>query len=341
MFFFVDSESFNKSLDDGWVGSEKKMPSSSSSSLLSRLAKKASSSSDASSSLNTNQQTKKKEITIPPPPPKVLKFTEMININTIKPYNSIENENSQHRSLDGKEKQVALTLKERKALKQEEHEKYMNKLKEYAADIKSTRKGEEFDVENNRYLSRKNELQKEMDQLTFEMKKFVYNETVKKTTPSVKSGVPDHSKAPTIDVTSNVDDKTKRKITRMMQEEYRAQGKDVSDMIEKKTHVNYKQFKELKKTERETERKEMKEQLKNGILDKKKIRKQKLMQQQRKQNELRKFYARHGAPNEIGETQAAFKSKYGKGGSVGKWQNGTLHIRRGDLYQLRGQNKRR
>ncbi|EFC46501.1 predicted protein [Naegleria gruberi] len=261
--------------------------------------------------------------------PKIIKFSSLVNLESIKnPYdiassnhdNNI-NFNNKHSSLDGKEKQIALTIREKKELKQLEHSKYMEKLKEYSQDIKHTRKGEAFDIENNRYISRKNELQKEMDQLTFEMKKFVYDQTFNK------------SQNGNMVTNQELSEKQKFKIKQMMKEEYRQQGKDVSSLNEKSKYVNYKEFKQEKQKELKMERIETREMIKNGILDKKQLRKKRLMEQQRKSSQTRKFYAKHGAPNEIGV--AAIKSKYGKGGAVGKWKGGMLHIRKEDLYTLK------
>nr|CAG4711264.1 unnamed protein product [Naegleria fowleri] len=97
--------------------------------------------------------------------------------------------------------------------------------------------------------------------------------------------------------------------------------------------MNYREFKDNKKQEKEIQRQETREMIRNGILDKKQIRKKRLMEQQRKQNETRKFYAKYGSPNEVGQAQV--KSKYGKGGMVGKWKGGMLHISREDLSRLK------
>ncbi|KAL9641800.1 hypothetical protein ABK040_011786 [Willaertia magna] len=237
-----------------------------------------------------------------------------------------------HESLDGKENK----LLSKKELKKLNHQKFLQQQLEYSNNIKLLKKGKDFDIENNRNIKRKNEKQLEMDQLHFEMKSFLYQQAT--SSISNNNGKNNNNNGNSNNGNSVVDnyftEMERKKMEKMMEEELINQGKSLQNK-NKKEYLNYKELKLKIKENKQLEKKERQSQIRNGTLDLKKIKKEKYMEQQRKERETKKLFRKFGAPNEMGKSSHISKSKYGTGMSVGKWKNGILRISRKDVEKIK------
>jgi hypothetical protein len=148
-----------------------------------------------------------------------------------------------------------------------------------------------------------------MDQLAFDMKKFVYSKTL-----------------------------SQDEYDRKMDEEYKLQGKfyerDSGRKASAPAAINLKEYREKKKQDKLTEKERIKEAKRNGTFDKKKHRIDIIRSKSLKQNEKYRELGRHGAPNDIGKADKRVRSQFASG-SVGTWKNGTLFIGKRELHQIK------
>jgi hypothetical protein len=207
-----------------------------------------------------------------------------------------------HHSVDKIEADVALSVSELKQLKRKRHEMEELERREKSKEFKKLKKGPAFDIENNRSIARKDERQRELDQLTSNIKSFVYSKTLEGD-----------------------------RLRREEQEELKKQGKAFHKV--KGQAMNYKQLKDKIAQERKERKKELKESRENGTFDKKKFAKELIRRKQLKEASKYKFLSRHGAPSDIGKVDKRVHSKFATG-TVGQWKKGQLVLSKRDIYNI-------
>jgi hypothetical protein len=147
-----------------------------------------------------------------------------------------------------------------------------------------------------------------MDQLAYEVKKFVFSKTL-----------------------------SQDEYDRKMDEELKLQGKYYERISGRKVqgpqHVNLKEYREKVKQDKVREKAKTKESKLNGTFDKKKHRIEVIKRKSLKQNEKYRELSRYGAPNDIGKADKRVRSQFASG-SVGKWRNGTLYIGKRELQTI-------
>ncbi|KAL0486872.1 hypothetical protein AKO1_001223, partial [Acrasis kona] len=215
-----------------------------------------------------------------------------------------------HKSLDGKEDDVAVTARDKVLLKRKRQEEAYNRDQEYSKELKKLKKGPAFEVENNPTLMRKNERQREMDSIAGQIKEFVFKQTL------------------------NQEDYDKR-----MDEELRSQGRfyqrETGRKVAGAVHMNLKEFKEMRLKEKQENKLKIKEAKQNGTFDKKKARIEFIKNQSKRENDRYAILSRYGAPSDIGKADKRVRNK-ASAGSIGNWSKGTLHIGKRDLLKITG-----
>ena len=219
-------------------------------------------------------------------------------------YNDLNSNTIHHRSLDKTEEEGALTISDLKKLKRKRHEMEQSELIEQSKEFKKLKKGPAFDVEkSSRSLQRKNEHQRELDKLTFDIKSFVYSQTMK----------PDE-------------------YDREMHGELLRQGKHVSKI--KNKAVNYKEYIQKMSQDKSNKKSALKESRELGTFNAKEHKKELIKKKQQKQQKEYRFLSRFGAPNDIGVADERMKSKYALG-TVGKFKRGMLTLSQREIRAVK------
>ena len=112
------------------------------------------------------------------------------------------------------------------------------------------------------------------------------------------------------------------------------QGKQV-----KKKKNEYKSYYVLQqeiKQKKEEKKKQKELDMESGMFDKRKERRERIIEDNKRLLETQIFMNKHGAPNDLGRTvqHGGFKPRVA--GSLGRWKNGTLILTKQDVGQITG-----
>eukprot|EP01080_Neovahlkampfia_damariscottae_P011059 gene11059-3767_t len=227
------------------------------------------------------------------------------NVTVFKEINPEKHQSIEHRSLDKAEKEAAVYEYEKRNLKKKLHEKDMKKKQELKLKRKKDLLDSRLDIKNNKKIKMRDERATEQAKLYFETKDFVAKKT-----------------------------KDEKEYSTFLDRELLEQGKQV-----KKKKNEYKSYFVLQqeiKQQKEAKRKQKEEEMANGMFDKRKERRERIIEDNKRLLDTQIFMNKYGAPSDVGRTvqKGAFKPRVA--GSLGRWKNGTLILTKQDVGQITG-----